>query len=205
MKKIAFEFYRNPFRDEENEHKSADIDDTEFEDEDYLGAVRTKRKPFPILMTSFGIIPLTEDLMSNKTFKLWIGHTNFSISMSDANKLAEVPGVEAVKFFSRYRFLVCIGKLFNTSDVKLNIQHVLCDDNLEELKEQPNIELDKKTKDKVNQLILELENKEHYIIYVLPNGKIIYYFSDIYNDEFNKKVMLITTTFRLVGGSLFGS
>lgn len=211
MKQIKWEFYHNPFKvdcdvGDEVDHHNGD-DESEFEDSTpwQQSKKSLSRKPFRVLMTTFGMIPLTEDLLENKNFKLWIGHTNFSISVSDATKLAEVPGVEAVKFFSRYRFLVLIGTCFTTSQVKLDIQATLCDEDIDDLKNKSNLELDKRTKDKFNNILIDIENKENYIIYVLPNGKIISYSSDTYSDEFNQKVMLLTTIFKLVGGSLHGS
>ena len=65
----------------------------------------------------------TISLMSR--FDCWIGHTNFNITTSIKNKLNEVDGIEVLNVTSRYRFFIGIGKMFNFSDVRKNIEKAI--------------------------------------------------------------------------------
>jgi len=65
----------------------------------------------------------TISLMSR--FDCWIGHTNFNITTSVKNKLNEVDGIEVLNVNSRYRFFIGIGKMFNFSDVRKNIEEAI--------------------------------------------------------------------------------
>lgn len=65
----------------------------------------------------------TISLMSR--FDCWIGHTNFNITTSVKNKLNEVDGIEVLNVTSRYRFFIGIGKMFNFSDVRKNIEKTI--------------------------------------------------------------------------------
>ena len=65
----------------------------------------------------------TISLMSR--FDCWIGHTNFNITNSVKNKLNEVDGIEVLNIFSRYRFFIGIGKMFNFSDVRKDIEKII--------------------------------------------------------------------------------
>lgn len=58
-------------------------------------------------------------------FDCWIGHTNFNITTSIKNKLNEVDGIEVLNVTSRYRFFIGIGKMFNFSDVRKNIEKTI--------------------------------------------------------------------------------
>lgn len=62
----------------------------------------------------------TISLMSR--FDCWIGHTNFNITTSIKDKLNEVDGVEVLNVMSRYRFFIGIGKMFDFSDVRKEIE-----------------------------------------------------------------------------------
>jgi len=65
----------------------------------------------------------TISLMSR--FDCWIGHTNFNITNSIKNKLNEVDGIEVLNIMSRYRFFVGIGKMFNFSEVRKEIESTI--------------------------------------------------------------------------------
>lgn len=80
-----------------------------------------------VQMTDSLIVPKnfyeTVSLMSR--FDCWIGHTNFNITNSIKNKLNEVDGIEVLNVNSRYRFFIGIGKMFNFSDVRKNIEEAI--------------------------------------------------------------------------------
>ena len=65
----------------------------------------------------------TVSLMSR--FDCWIGHTNFNITNSIKNKLNEVDGIEVLNIISRYRFFIGIGKMFEFTEVRKDIEKTI--------------------------------------------------------------------------------
>ena len=51
-----------------------------------------------------------------------MGHTNFNLTEDIKESLNEVDGVEVLKICSRYRFFVGVGRMFDFSDVRKNIE-----------------------------------------------------------------------------------
>ena len=74
------------------------------------------------IITPMGMIPLNEQTACTKTFKFWIGHTNFTISEKHKNIIENTEGVETLDVFTRYRFRIAIGKAFQDRDIMQNIQ-----------------------------------------------------------------------------------
>ncbi len=70
-------------------------------------------------------MPIDERLMDNislaNNFECWMGHTNFNITEEVKEKLKKTTGVEVLKICSRYRFFVGIGKMFDFTEVRANI------------------------------------------------------------------------------------
>lgn len=103
----------------EDEGEEEDIDD----DEDYLDIIKDAPKIItPLLPITNQII---EDISMLSTFDCWIGHTNFDITINIKNILDNTPGVEILKIFSRYRFFVGVGQLFDFKEVRKNIEENL--------------------------------------------------------------------------------
>lgn len=75
------------------------------------------------------MLPLTpqliEDISLISNFDCWIGHTNFDLTHSIKDKLDKIAGVEVLKVWSRYRFFIGIGKMFDFTDVRNNIEKIL--------------------------------------------------------------------------------
>lgn len=79
------------------------------------------KKPTKVIVTPMGIIPYTDNTASNKIFNFWIGHTNFDLN-SGICKLIELHrGIETLDIFTRYRFRIGIGKLFEGGDIMSSI------------------------------------------------------------------------------------
>lgn len=74
-------------------------------------------------------VPVDNKLMENITltsnFDCWMGHTNFNITNEVKNELNKIDGVEVLKICSRYRFFLGVGKMFDFSSVRRNIEDVL--------------------------------------------------------------------------------
>ncbi len=72
------------------------------------------------------MLPLTpqviDDISMLANFDCWIGHTNFDITPSIRDQLNKIEGIEVLKIFSRYRFFVGIGQMFDFQNVRYDIE-----------------------------------------------------------------------------------
>lgn len=105
-------------------------EETEFSKntDDNLGnieVVNRSKTLLPVIPTSNGLIPIFDREKTECVF--WIGHTNFNITEDIFNIIDNVPGVEALKVLSRYRFKILVATLFEPDDVKQSIELMLCD------------------------------------------------------------------------------
>lgn len=80
-----------------------------------------KSNPIQVIATPMGIIPYNEHTACSKIFNFWVGHTNFNISAKIAKIIEESEGVEILDVFTRYRFRIAIGKLFEDNLVMKKI------------------------------------------------------------------------------------
>jgi hypothetical protein len=75
-------------------------------------------------------LAVTEELISQVSmlanFDCWVGHTNFNISETIKKTLEEIAGVEILKISSRYRFFIGVGRMFDFTDVRQDIEEKLC-------------------------------------------------------------------------------
>ena len=137
-KKIAWEKWRDPYLvDEELEEIIADSLGGLTEEEEGLYQEFSEEleesdpfmpsKNMKILMTNFGVMPVTDSNSVSKSFNFWTGHTNFNISDSVSKDIQSVEGVEALDIYTRYRFRIAIGRLFKDRDVMHDIQEKLKD------------------------------------------------------------------------------
>lgn len=74
---------------------------------------------------------LANEISLATNFDCWIAHTNFNLTESIKNELDQIEGVEMLKIFSRYRFLIGVGRMFNFSDVRQEIESIFKDNNQE--------------------------------------------------------------------------
>jgi len=68
---------------------------------------------------------LLNDIQVISTFECWIGHTNFDITHRIKDQLNTIEGIELLKIYSRYRFMIGIGHMFNFKEVRKNIEKTL--------------------------------------------------------------------------------
>tara|TARA_R100000742_G_C4238382_1_gene58560 strand:+ start:45 stop:464 length:420 start_codon:yes stop_codon:yes gene_type:complete len=94
---------------------ASEIDEEEYEEEREMQEQETLFLPKNFYETI--------SLMSR--FDCWIGHTNFNITTSIKNKLNEVDGIEVLNVVSRYRFFIGVGKMFQFSDVRKDIEETI--------------------------------------------------------------------------------
>ena len=81
------------------------------------------------IIKSSPMIPLTNALMDDiamlSSFDCWIGHTNFDLTHKTKEILDRVPGVELLKICSRYRFFIGVGRMFDFTQVRNDIEKAL--------------------------------------------------------------------------------
>lgn len=100
------------------DHDVSDHFDTEEDDEDpslekAMDQIQhMKSNPIQVIATPMGIIPYNEHTACSKIFNFWVGHTNFNITAKVAKIIEDSDGVEILDIFTRYRFRIAIGKLF---------------------------------------------------------------------------------------------
>jgi hypothetical protein len=122
-KHIVWEKWRDPFLGyDENE---IDVDNVNFLDEaneEDDQNIKRMHDPVKAIATPMGLIPYNEYTASSKIFNFWIGHTNFTISKSVADKIENTDGVETLDIFTRYRFRIAIGKVFEDREIMRSIE-----------------------------------------------------------------------------------
>lgn len=161
-------------------------------DEELLDSPLNNSGGMPIAVTTHGLIPLTEHNDPTKVFDLWVGHANFDLTRSTLEVIENVEGVEILVPFSRYRFLIGFGKLFKSSEVKVNIRKALG---------ITNHELQDILKNKVD-LIREQIVAPYWGIFLLPNGKIDYIQRSENDEVFQNQIALYEQVKEYVGGYL---
>lgn len=138
-----------------------------------------------VMSTPFGIWRVDDTLNPYKQFKLWMGHTNFTINKGIVEIIKSTPGVEVLTVLTRYRFIIGVGELFDIRDVRVAIEQALqCNQDCENLIE------DKELKDKIVKLKDELSKHDKWAIYVFPNGSIDYATNETGNRSYKEKLSL---------------
>ena len=65
---------------------------------------------------------LSNEIQMISNFDCWLGHTNFNITKAVKERLENVRGVEVLKICSRYRFFIGVGRMFDFSEVRKEIE-----------------------------------------------------------------------------------
>ncbi len=138
-------------------------------------------------MTPFGLWKIDDSFHPMKQFKFWMGHTNFSIGESSKEIIKKTAGVEVLRIISRYRFIIAIGTLFDTTQVKLDIQQRVCGLDVKDISLNDGKRL--------SIILDELKsNFKDWCIYIFPNASYDYAGTNIHNDIMyeEKKASLLT-------------
>ena len=126
-----------------------------------------------IIHTPLGPYPEDSLLKPSNRWDCWIGHTNFDITTDMAEKLeTEVSGVEALKVIGRYSFFIGIAKLFDITEVRKDVETLLCDYTEQEVLDSKEVRI---TVDLVKE---QLESKKYWSLFVSPEGEVEYVVSD---------------------------
>jgi hypothetical protein len=100
-----------------NESDHIDEDDEISSVEDQMSHPQKMRA----IATPMGLIPYTENTASSKIFNFWVGHSNFNINEHIIDIIENTDGVETLDVFTRYRFRIAIGKVFDDAKVMKEI------------------------------------------------------------------------------------
>jgi hypothetical protein len=79
-----------------------------------------------LVHTPFGMIQSESALKPSDRWECWLGYTNFDLTHKVSDKMKFIKGVEALKVMSRYTFCVGVGKMFNFSTVRKDIENAIC-------------------------------------------------------------------------------
>jgi len=141
--------------------------------------------PPPKVRTPLGLFSVDDPMRPSNMFDCWIGHTNFDITHNLQLKIEEVPGIEAFRVMSRYRFFIGVGKLFLFRDVRQEIQQSL-DTNVETV-------LKHEDKDILSLIQSQLMDSKRWAIFYGKDGFIDYIMTDEDNDrEYDRKLAKFT-------------
>lgn len=116
--------------------------------------------------TPIGEYSANDRMLPTKLFDCWICHTNFPLTKKELNILNNIPGIECLKIMSKYRFFIGIGRLFDFSDVRANVQALLCSDAEESIiiPQTPYTDL--------ASILSGCSNKKRWAVYLGKNGEI---------------------------------
>jgi len=139
--------------------------------------------------TPLGIYPAESTFKPSDRWDCWIGYTNFGITKNIANILdTQVDGVEALKILGKYSFFIGVGKLFDITDVRQNIESALCAYTEQEILSNEDTQA---TVDLVKE---QLSTNKYWSMLVSPEGKVEYVVSDnmdkVYLDGLNNLMEL---------------
>ena len=133
---------------------------------------------------------------ANGSLNFWLGQTNFDIDNEVYNKILNSPGVEILTPLTPYSFRISIGNMFNEKRVMNSIADTLgCN-------KKKNINL--KNKSEILKIKKEISLKNHWCIYVLPNGNFEHFSTDSY-EEFVEPIAFFTNLKKDIGGVLLSS
>ena len=120
-KKIQWLKWQDPFLPKKEE-SSLDLQEQKdsFEENESI-----EDRHLRLIAGPYGLIPVNENTITGKLYKLWVGHCNFDITESIKQKIEEVEGVEILRIWTRYRFWLGIGNLFDDIKVQKNIEQSL--------------------------------------------------------------------------------
>lgn len=113
LQNIMMKLMSNRFIDEEGEDEDVESEDLNEANQNIMMPISPQ---------------LINDIQVISTFDCWIGHTNFDITNSIRDKLNKIDGIELLKIYSRYRFLIGIGHMFNFKEVRKNIEKTLIEE-----------------------------------------------------------------------------
>lgn len=126
-KKIGWESWTD--REEDFVKKHTDVDDGEDVSDEFGSTERPmilKTGNAPNLYTPFGTYEIDCLLKPSDRWDCWIGNTNFPITSNHAHVLNnDIEGIAALSIMDGYTFCVGIGKMYEFSKIREEIEQKL--------------------------------------------------------------------------------
>lgn len=154
--------------------------------------------PKMITNTVFGQYELSDELHPYKEFRLWQADTNFKLTKRDWKNLVDTNGVEILIPITRYKFMVGVGKLFDFSKVRVDIEFALC--RKHKLDIAINHIEDVSLKTKLTDIKSIIQDVKTWAIYIFPNGSVEY--TTINNPDYKERLQLYKEAQLLSNGIL---
>ena len=154
-------------------------DEPSEEDEAIEDALSFLEKIPSLVTTPMGMFQLHDKMNIFNQFDCWMGYTNFEITHSVKDTLEKTEGVELLHIMTRYRFFLGVGKLFDFSDVRREIEESLRGD----------APLDDDTEETVEMIRDNLSSDRYWAIFVCQSGEILYTSTNEDDDEIYKKTL----------------
>ena len=154
-----------------------------------------------VIYTPYGPFSSDSCLKPSNRWDCWFGYTNFDITFSVLDEIEGAAGVESVKVMGRYTFFIGIGKLFGSTEVKLNIENILTD-----TKHISNIEsVTPDLKEAIDSVKLQVDNKQFWSIFVSSMGEIDYIMADSLTDSYLSDLNKFEDLRQKIGGIIIRS
>ena len=176
-KKIAWERWDEDVIEQEIVEEF--YNDEEDEDGVVENAITFLEKIPSLVTTPMGMYQLHDKMNIMNQFDCWMGYTNFDITESVKEVIENIQGVELLNIMTRYRFFLGVGKLFDFSDVRREIEESLRGD----------YSPDGDTEETVGIIRDNLSSDRYWAIFVCKSGEILYTSTNEDDDEIYKKTL----------------
>ena len=148
-----------------------------------------------VLYTTYGLFAAESMLKPSNRWDCWFCYTSFDITNSMVKNIEEIQGVESIKVLSRYTMFIGIGKLFNSTLVKLDIEDTISDRNDLVLEIEETIEMVK----------TQVSEKPYWAIFISPTAEIEYIMSDTLDDDYLDDLNKFENLRDKIGGTILRS
>ena len=127
-----------------------------------------------LVTTPMGVFQMHDKMNILNQFECWMGYTNFDITHDVQDVIETAKGVELLTILTRYRFFVGVGKMFDFSEVRKEIEALLC---------KSEIVLNEETQAAVDAIKSVVSRDKYWTIFISLDGEIDYASTNDDNDE----------------------
>ena len=181
-RKIAWENWGPDVLDEEIVEETLNNEDFQEDEELAEEALLFLGKIPKLITTPAGIFQLHDKMNVLNQFDCWMGHSNFDITKTVEKAMESIEGVEFLSIIGRYRFFIGIGRLFNFSDVRIEIEETFYDNVV--IDDEHDIEASYTSLfDSIGNLKTLVSEYKHWAIFIGADGMVDYTITNEDNDQ----------------------